>query len=193
MPFFSYKGRSAKGEIVQGVLEGANSSALAGHLFSIGITPIDISPTTAPSSEARSSSLSLAGMFGEKIQTIDLMLFSRQMYTLLKAGIPIIRAFTGLQASTVNKSLARVIGELRESLESGRELSAALSQHPKVFTAFYVSMVRVGETTGMLEQVFMRLFEHLEFEKFMREQVKAALRYPSFVMLAMAVALVIIN
>ena len=82
---------------------------------------------------------------------------------------------------------------MRESLEGGRELSQALAKQPGVFSPFYLSMVRVGEATGLLETVFLRLYEHLEFERYMREQVKSALRYPSFVVLAMAVAIVIVN
>jgi MSHA biogenesis protein MshG len=189
MPFFSYKGRNSKGDLVQGVLEGQDSNALANQLFNLGITPIEILSSQAPAAERRAS----ASLFEERIQTIDLMMFSRQMYTLLKAGIPIMRALNGLQASTKNKAFVRVIGDIRESLDSGRELSAALSQHPKVFSSFYVSMIRVGETTGMLETVFLRLFDHLEFEKFMRDQIKSALRYPTFVVIAMAVAIVIVN
>ncbi|OIR00980.1 type II secretion system protein F [mine drainage metagenome] len=189
MPFFSYKGRDSKGALVQGVLEGADSSALANQLASLNITPIEINPRATPAAESNFS----INLFEEKIETIDIMLFSRQMYTLLKAGIPIMSAFNGLQASTQNKALAAVIGNLRESLGSGRELSAALSLHPKVFTSFYINMVRVGETTGMLETVFLRLFDHLEFEKFMRDQIKAALRYPSFVVAAMGIAIVIVN
>ncbi|HEY4721721.1 MAG TPA: type II secretion system F family protein, partial [Anaerolineae bacterium] len=70
---------------------------------------------------------------------------------------------------------------------------AALQRQEGVFTDFYINMVRIGEMTGMLDQIFLRLFHHLEFEKSMREQVKAALRYPSFVVAAMAIAIVIIN
>ena len=189
MPFFSYTGRNSRGDLVQGLLEGQDSSALATQLFNQGITPIEILPGPEPSSE-RGISFNL---FADRIETFDLMLFSRQMYTLLKAGIPIMRALNGLQASTGNQAFARVIGDIRVSLDSGRELSAALGLHSKVFSSFYVSMVRVGETTGMLETVFLRLFDHLEFEKFMRDQVKSALRYPVFVMIAMAVAIVIVN
>jgi len=121
------------------------------------------------------------------------MLFSRQMYTLLKAGIPIMQALGGLQASTKNVRMAAVVGDLRQSLDGGRELSAAMTEHPTVFSGFYVSMVRVGETTGLLDNIFLRLFNHLEFERFMHGQIKAALRYPSFVVMAMAVAIVVIN
>ncbi|MDO9365869.1 MAG: type II secretion system F family protein [Methylotenera sp.] len=189
MPFFSYKGRDVKGTLVQGVLESADSSSLANQLFNLNITPIEIKVQT---STAASKNLSIS-LFDEKIETIDVMLFSRQMYTLLKAGIPIMNAFNGLEASTQNKAFASVIASLRQSLASGRELSNALSQHPKVFSNFYISMVRVGESTGMLETVFLRLFDHLEFERFMRDQIKAALRYPTFVVIAMGIAIVVVN
>jgi MSHA biogenesis protein MshG len=190
MPFFAYKGRNAKGDLVQGVQEASDSGGLAALLLNSGVTPIDISATSAPKTEDADE---LGSLFAEKITTVDLMMFSRQMYTLLKAGIPIMNALGGLQASTVNKKLAGVIGDIRQSLDSGRELSVAMREHPKVFSPFYLSMIRVGEGTGLLDTVFIRMFDHLEFEKFMRDQVKAALRYPSFVMIAMAVAIGIIN
>jgi len=189
MPFFTYKGRDKQGALVQGVLESPDSNTLASQLFGLNITPIEI---LAKESILDSKSISIE-LFKEKIETIDVMLFSRQMYTLLKAGIPIMNALNGLQASTNNQTFASVIGNIRESLGSGRELSSALSQHPKVFTSFYINMVRVGETTGMLDNVFLRLFDHLEFEKFMRDQIKAALRYPTFVIIAMAIAMVVVN
>ena len=189
MPFFVYKGRDSKGALVQGVLEGADSNSLASQLFSLNITPIDIKAQ----SDATSSKNISINLFEEKIKTIDVMLFSRQMYTLLKAGIPIMSALNGLQASTNNKAFAKIVGDIRESLGSGRELSASLELHPKVFSSFYINMVRVGETTGMLDAVFMRLFEHLEFERFMHDQIKAALRYPTFVITAMGIAIIVVN
>ena len=102
-------------------------------------------------------------------------------------------ALKGLQESAGNPAFQRVVQDLRESLDGGRELSASLGRHPTVFSPFFVAMVRVGEQTGTLEEVFLRLFEQMEFEKFMREQVKAAIRYPLFVVAAMAIAIVIIN
>jgi MSHA biogenesis protein MshG len=121
------------------------------------------------------------------------MLFSRQMYTLLKAGVPIMRALAGLQESSPNPTFSLILQDLRDSLDSGRELSAALRRHPKIFSAFYVSMVHVGEMTGMLDETFLRLYGHLEFERDMRERIKAAVRYPIFVVIAISVAIVIIN
>ena len=191
MPFFAYKARNAQGELVKGVLESADSNAVADQLFNTGITPLEITETRKPVAADEDN---WWARFSEvKIRPIDVQLFSRQLYTLLKAGVPIMRSLAGLQESAISKPFGRVLGEMRESLNSGRELSAAMHQHPQVFSSFYLSMVRVGEMTGRLEEVFLRLFDHLEFERSMNERVKTALRYPLFVILTMAAAIVVIN
>jgi MSHA biogenesis protein MshG len=190
MPYFSYKARDGSGKLVQGVLEGADTSGVATQLFGLGITPLDIAPGQAPA-EARAGGV--MRWFQPRVKAIDVMLFSRQMYTLMKSGVPIMRALGGLQESTTNKAFGAVIQDVRESLDAGRELAPSLARQPKVFSAFYVSMVRVGEMTGRLEEIFLRMFEHLEFERYMREQIKAAIRYPAFVISAIAIALVVIN
>lgn len=190
MPYFAYKGRNQNGTLVKGVLESADSSSLASILFSKSITPIEIKTTRAPNT---TNDLNNIQLFKEKVKTIDVMLFSRQMYTLLKAGIPIMKALGGLESTTQNKALKVVVGELRESLDGGRELSSAMQAHPKVFDNFYINMVKVGETTGLLDNVFKRMFHHLEFERFMNDQIKSALRYPTFVVIAMAVAMIVVN
>jgi MSHA biogenesis protein MshG len=196
MPVFAYKGRSANGDLVQGTLEGADSGAVADLLFSTGITATDIKVSQKMRAEEKSvgSEKSLWTKLNEKpVTPMDLMLFSRQMYTLLKAGVPIMRALAGLQESTQSPAFAEMLKDLRESLDSGRELSAAMRRHPTIFSPFYISMVQVGEMTGMMDETFMRLFTHLEFEKRMKESIKSAVRYPIFVVVAMAIAIVIVN
>ena len=191
MPLFAYKGRNARGEMMQGVLEAADSGAVADQLFSTGVTPIEINVTKAVAKTNEDSFWER--LTEKKVNAMDVQLFSRQMYTLLKSGVPIMRGLAGLQESAISKSFGRVIKDLRESLDSGRELSASMRRHPDVFSAFYLSMVRVGEMTGRLEEVFLRLFEHLEFDRDMRERVKTALRYPTFVVIAMVIAMVVVN
>jgi MSHA biogenesis protein MshG len=191
MPSFAYKGRNSGGQLVEGVLDGVNSGAIADALSGMGLTPVEIKESRAKA--VRSAASLNITLFKQSVTHIDLLLFSRQIHTLLKAGVPIMRALSGLQDAAINPEMKRVIGELRSSLEGGRELSQALARHPKVFSPFYLSMVRVGESTGLLEEIFLRLFDHLEFERYMREQVKSALRYPSFVVLAMVVAMVVVN
>lgn len=193
MAVFVYKGRSARGELVQGILEGPDTGTIANQLFNIGITPIDINPSGAARRVTDKSSSLWKSLQEKKVGPLELMLFSRMMYTLLKSGVPIMRALAGLQESTQNAAFAAVLQDLREALDSGRELSIAMRRHPKIFSVFYVSMVQIGEMTGMLDEVFMRLYAHLEFEKEMDESIRAAVRYPIFVMAAMVIAVVIVN
>ena len=195
MPIFAYKGRSSRGELVQGSLEGADSGSIADQLLNTGITPTEIKLTSMAVRSGANPESSLWKRFSpeQKVDPMELMLFSRQMYTLLKAGVPIMRALAGLQESSQNPTFAAMLQDLRESLDSGRELSTALRRHPKIFSPFYLSMVQVGEMTGMLDVTFLRLYEHLEFEKEMKERIKTAIRYPVFVLVAMVIAIVIVN
>jgi MSHA biogenesis protein MshG len=192
VPFFAYKARNARGELLRGVLEGADSGAIADQLFGTGVTPIEISPTTRGVGDGDQQGW-WNKLTEKKITAMDTQLFSRQLYTLLKSGVPIMRGLAGLQESAISPAFGRVIKDLRESLDSGRELSAAMRRHPGVFSNFYLSMVRVGEMTGRLEEVFLRLFDHLEFDRSMRERVKSATRYPTFVVVAMVAAIAIVN
>ncbi|MCC7309701.1 MAG: type II secretion system F family protein [Sulfuritalea sp.] len=193
MPNFSYRGRNGTGEIVTGTMEGATAGAVADLLFGGGVTPMEIKSAEAAAGRADSGAGINVQLFRQRVEHLDVLLFSRQIHTLLRAGVPIMRALAGLQESSINPAMREVLQDVRESLDSGRELSLSLARHPKVFSPFYLSMVRVGEMTGRLEEVFIRLFDHLTFERFMQEQVKSALRYPSFVVAAMAVAIVIVN
>lgn len=196
MPIFAYKGRSARGDLVQGTLEGADSAAIIDYLRSTGITPVDIRPSQKM--EVTEVQPGAQGTWWQRLSEKpvglqDLMLFSRQMHVLLKAGVPIMRALAGLQESTKNPAFAAMLQDLRENLDSGRELSFAMRRHPSIFSPFYISMIQVGEMTGMLDETFNRLYTHLEFEKHMRENIRSALRYPSFVVLAMVAAIVVVN
>jgi MSHA biogenesis protein MshG len=191
MPAYAYRGRDARGGLVSGTLEGADSGAVADQLLAIGVTPVEILPARGgarvevPDWWRRLSA--------PPITDVDVMLFSRQMYALLKAGVPIMRALSGLQQSTANRSLAEVIGDLRTSLDAGRELSSAMRSHPKVFSPFYISVIRIGESTGELDQSFNRMFEYLEFDKEIRDRIKAAVRYPLIVLAVIAVAVAVVN
>ncbi len=191
MPFFAYKARNARGELLQGVIENADSGAVADQLLRTGVTPVSILATRTPTGDDDGGWWTQ--LAEPKVRSIDVQLFSRQLYTLLKAGVPIMRGLAGLQESAINKSFARVLKDIRESLDAGRELSAAMRRHPTVFSSFYLSMVRIGEATGRLEDVFLRLFDHLEFEREMSERVRSALRYPIFVIIAMVLAIAVIN
>ena len=191
---FAYTGHSANGP-VSGELDGADAGSVATLLQSRGVTPLRIAASSgaAPSATSSDKGIGWRRWFEAKVPVTELMLFSRQLHTLLRSGVPILRALAGLQESAANQTMKRTLASVRHSLESGIELSMCMAQQAGVFDAFYVSMVRVGEMTGRLDDVFMRLFKHLEFELFMGQQVKSALRYPSFVIGAMVVAVGVIN
>ena len=176
---------------MRGVLENSDSGAVADQLLTTGVSPIEISPTAGPQALTGEGWLTRLG--AESVTLEDMLLFSRQMYTLLKSGVPILRALAALRESATRSGFAKMLQDLRESLDSGRDLSTAMRRHPKVFDPFYISMVRVGELTGALEEIFLRLFNHLEFEREIKDKVSQALRYPIFVIVAMAVAVVIVN
>ena len=189
MPHFAYKGRNARGEAMDGVLESASAAAVADQLIASGVTPVEIMPGL-PKEERGDP---VERFFRPGIDPTDVLLFSRHLYSLLKAGVPILSALAGLRDSATNAAFRELLADVRGSLEAGRELSAALSRHPKAFTPFYLAMVRVGEMTGMLHEIFLRLFDYLDFERLMRGQVKAALRYPTFVVITMGVAIIVVN
>lgn len=187
MPNFTYSARDTQGSQTQGVIDATDSAAAADMLIGRGLIPLSINEAArgeSPFAQFR--------QMRRPISDEDIMFFSRQMYTLMKAGVPILQALSGLRDSATHPAFADMLGRLRESLDSGRELSIALND-TGAFSNFYISMIRIGEMTGRLDLVFLRLFEHLNFEKEMRAKIKAALRYPSFVLIAMAGALVIIN
>jgi MSHA biogenesis protein MshG len=191
MQRFAYTGRTQGGEKMQGFLEADSAADCATSLMRGGISPVTIQETSQ--SERRDAGTGGLSLFAPTVKPIDVQLFSRQLYTLMRSGVPILRSLSGLIESTTNAALARMITSLKESLEAGRDLSTAMRQHPDVFTPFYVAMVRVGEATGRLDEIFLRMFEHLEFERETRARIKEALRYPSFVMIAMVVAVSVIN
>jgi MSHA biogenesis protein MshG len=189
MPSFQYRARGQRGDAIEGVIEAGSTDLAATRLIEGGLTPIDIQPLK----ERVGMRTDLGDLFPPEVRLVDLIQFSRQMHSLLKAGVPILSALHGLTRNTRNRTLAKTLGGVIESLEAGRDLSSALSLYPKVFSVFYISLVRVGETSGQLEQVFRQLSTSLEREKKTRDQIKSAMRYPLFVIAAILVAVVVIN
>ncbi|WP_342617873.1 type II secretion system F family protein [Rhodoferax sp. GW822-FHT02A01] len=191
MPTYTWRGRNSRGESVTGELDAMTESGVADQLLATGIAPVHIAEAKVTKSEQGEGLL--ARLNRKPVVVDDLMIFSRQMYTLNKAGVPILRAFAGLQASATKPAMVELFKDIRSSLDQGRELSASLARHQDLFGNFYISMVRVGEMTGRLTEVFLRLNEHMEFERDVRERIKQAMRYPTFVMIAMALAIVVLN
>jgi MSHA biogenesis protein MshG len=189
MPLYAYVARDSRGERVEGRLESANAAALADTLATQGAVLVRADQSAADGAIA--SALGLR--FGSRIGIDDLLLFCRQLATLLKAGVPLLRSMQGLYESATKPAFADLLERLRQQLESGRELSAAMQREGVIFSRYMVSMVRVGEVTGRMHEVFLGLHAQLSFERENREQVKSALRYPIFVLCAALVALVALN
>jgi MSHA biogenesis protein MshG len=190
MPLFKYNGRTARGDAVAGSLESDSAEALANHLFTRGITPTEIKPVAASQDVAAELWRRLGG---GRPTLLDLILFTRQMYSITKAGLPLLRGLTSIAASTPNAVLRETLGTVIEHLQGGRELSFAFGRFPDVFSRFYISVIKVGESSGTLETAFLRLYEYLGMEKRIRDKVKAALRYPATVIAAIAIAIGIIT
>ena len=191
MDLFEYKGRNKRGEIMRGVVESPSPQAVAAWMTEAGIAPVHIKLQSEELDDQPEWLRTLQGIGA--FTPRDLLLFTRQMGTMVKAGVPIMQALSGIQKSTANKALAKVLRDVRADLERGLELSTAMSHHPKFFNDYYVSMVRVGEGTGQLEDVFKRLHEQIAFEKYMNQKIKGALRYPTFVVIAISIALAILT
>lgn len=189
MDTYEYKGRNKRGEILQGNIESPNAQGVASWMLASGISPIQITLKTDTLAE---QPLWLQKLQGHSIKLPDLLLFTRQMGTMVRAGVPMMQALAGMQRSTGNPALALVLRDLRADLDKGLELSSAMARHPKVFDDYYVSMVRVGESAGQLEEVFKRLHEQLDFDSHMQKKVKSALRYPTFVLIAISIAMAIL-
>lgn len=192
MPSFQYRGRNQRGESVYGRIEGASADAIADQLFNSGVTPIDISPADITRDVMAGLKALGSRSRGAKIALHDQVFFCRQMYTLLKAGVPLLQALSGLRETTQNPALARILGSVSDGLDSGLDLTTALGRHPE-FSTLFVSMVQVGETTGSLPEAFEQLAIYLEREKDTRDRVRQALRYPAVVIGAIVLAMFIIN
>ncbi|RLV59045.1 type II secretion system F family protein [Parashewanella curva] len=187
MPWFEYKGRDSQGNEAKGRVEAASESAVADMLLSRGTIPLQIT------SAKENTGFDFSRVFQRQINLTELQIFTRQMYSLVKSGIPILRAIAGLAESTNSKKLKKALNAIHEQLTSGRQLSTAMNQHPDVFNSLYVSMVHVGENSGKLEDVFLQLASYIEREQETRRQIKAAMRYPTFVLLAIGIAITILN
>lgn len=193
MPAYTYRGRNRRGEAVEGQVEGASVDAVANQLFNNGITPIDIIEADAASDVLGGLRALRIRLSEGRVELLDQVFFCRQMYTLLKAGVPLLQALRGLRESTQNPALAKVIGSISEGLDAGLDLTGALRRHPHIFSSLFISMVQVGETTGSLPGAFLQLSIYLERDKDTRDRIRQAMRYPTMVLAAITIAMFVIN
>lgn len=171
---FQYKVRDNQGRLLQGSLEGDNQALVATKLRQMGYVPIAIEQEK---SKALQRDLKIPGI-SDRVSQKDVAVFSRQFATMISSGLSLIRALHILNEQTENKQLASVVNDVRLDVEKGASLSQALSRHPKVFTRLYVSMVRAGETGGVLDSVLVQLAAILEKQVELKRKIKSAMTYP---------------
>jgi type IV pilus assembly protein PilC len=184
---FEYSVRDRAGKIVNGSLDAESPEAVARKLTSMGFAPIRISEK---SSGGLNKELTIPG-FGAKVKLKDLAVFSRQFATMISSGLSLLRALSILEQQSENKELARVIGEVRVDVETGRSLSASLAQHPDIFPPLMINMIRAGEIGGFLDDVLLQIAENYEAEVRLRGKVKAAMTYPVVVFVLAIVSVLI--
>lgn len=191
MPVFAYSARDSGGQKVNGQLDSADLGALADMLAGQGLLLVRAEPRATAAADPLQALRDR--LFGLRVALDDLTMFCRQMATLLRAGVPLLRALKALQESATAPRFADLLGDVQQQLEGGRELSATLRSHASVFTPYMVNMVRVGELTGRLPEVFNGLYAQLSFTRDSRNQIRTALRYPLFVIFTALAALVAVN
>jgi MSHA biogenesis protein MshG len=190
MPVFQYRARNRAGGLLSGAVEATSAEAVASELMDAGIIPVQITRETGVADWRDALPARWAG---RRVTLDDLIVFSRQMHTLARSGIPIIRGINALAETTRNPALSDALREIADSLRSGRELSEALQRHPRIFSPLFVSIVAVGENTGKLDQGFAQMGKYLELDRETRRRIKSATRYPIVVMCAIAIAIAVIN
>jgi MSHA biogenesis protein MshG len=190
MAIYEFKGRNAEGRLITGQVDASSQDAAINQLLGRGITPVSVAEFI--------EQLSLSERFARstnrgKVETVELIMFCRQMHTVTRAGVPLVKGLRGLSASLKNYTFRQALADIIERLEAGVELSTAMRAHPKIFNNLFVSLVNVGENSGRLDLVFKQLSEYMERDLETTKSIKTALRYPSFVLIAIAIAIAIIN
>ncbi|UCD14986.1 MAG: type II secretion system F family protein [Candidatus Omnitrophota bacterium] len=185
MPQYHYKARDKTGELITGVLEARDEKKVVDDLDRLGYSVVEISPVQ----RGGFSFLSLFERF-HRLEKREVIIFTRQLATLLKAGTVLSSGLTTVCEQTVNKRFKAILEDISQSVQSGRSFSESLSKHPKVFSELFVSMVEVGETGGMLDKVLDRLATLGTQELEMQSRIKSALIYP---VVLVVIALIVVN
>ena len=200
MPMFQYKAVSPAGEVKEGVLEGASHSGVIAHLQSLGLIPIRAAEVSVDgaaqggfaSTQSSSDSESGFSWGGRgKVSQDDLRLITRELATLLRAGLALDRSMEILIRLSEKKNASELLTEIRNEVRGGSSLSKALDKHRNVFSRFYINMVKAGEAGGSLATVLMRLADYMERASELKESVISALIYPA-ILFVVAVSSVLV-
>lgn len=179
---FQYNAKDAQGKPVKGLVQAETEGAAAKLIVAQGYTPLDI--------RAKGQSSGILSRFTNRISSKDRIIFTRQMSTLINAGLPLTQSLRTVAEQTSSKALAVVINQVVASVEGGISLSESLAKHPKVFSDVYVALVAAGESSGTLDQALERIANQQEKDAEMLSKVKGALVYP-FIVLAVITGVVI--
>lgn len=200
MSQFFYKARDPKGQLITGEMEGSNRSDIAHQIGGLGYTPVLIQEKSgktvplstktkeAPGSEKGNTSAFLD--FFKRVKPNELLFFTSQLATIIRAGIPITTGMSILAEQAENPLLSKAILETVERIKEGEPLSKALAHHPKIFSKIYVQMVKAGEASGKLEEVLNRIGSFLEYDLETKARIKSATRYPKMVLGALTGAFI---
>lgn len=190
MANFAYYGRDEKGIAVNGSIERSSEADVAAYLSQNKIIPIKINEAAESSSN---NFLNHSQWFVKKVTDEELIMFCRQMYTINKAGLPLIQGLESLSASISPGELRDALIDIIHRLEAGLSLSAAMRQHDHIFNNLFVGMMKIGESTGNLDKVFLQMSLYISRDVETKKAIKSALRYPTFVLSAMVIALFVVN
>lgn len=184
---YSYKGRNAAGKLVKGRIEAPSESAVVSRLRTMGLSPVSIDAASVGTGLNMDLSL---GIFEKAVALKDLAVMSRQLATMVAAGLSLLRALLILAGQTENKTLAKTLDVVRSQVEGGSSLSEALARHPLVFPPLMVHLVRAGETGGFLDQSLESIAGTFEADFKLRSTIKSALTYPVVVLIMALISVV---
>ena len=202
MAMYAYVAINDRGRRVRGWVEADSPTEANDQVAGLGLIPVRATVSSIPGPEiaeddAPKRSLSLRRLLGrlpwhKRVGPRDLILFTKQFGTMIRASMPVLRMFEVLETQTSHSRLRHVIRELRDSVQQGRTLHGAFSRHPGVFSALYCSMIRAGETSGALGEVMDRLIYIIDHENKIRAEIKSALTYPIIVVVVLTAAFVVL-
>jgi general secretion pathway protein F len=174
MPVYEYRGLSAEGKKVKGIIDAASPRIARTKLRAMQIFPVDIREEIFRPQVAEDP---LSKLF-VRVRPQDVSIITRQLATLLEAGTPLVSALDAITEQTDNHALKKVVAQVREEIKEGRSFADALDKHRKVFSDLYVNMIRAGEESGALEGVILRLADFTENQILLKNRIRAALAYP---------------
>ena len=192
MPQFQYQATTPQGQLIEGVREAEEERAVVAWLHTQGYIPLNVAlPHGREAKTARNWQLSLPDIpWRGRVTQRDVLLLTRELATMLSAGLPLDRALSALVGLASKPALSRVADDVLKTVQQGQSLADALAQYPTIFPPLYLNMVRAGEVGGFLETALQRLAEYLERAQEVQEEVKSALTYPVLLVLFGAGAII---